>query len=100
MESLVKRIRGLLVSVIIMLFILVSFEAYDLGKQRLEADLFEQRVTEVEKIVENQRDFIIDLYSEYQDAAYRDPNLNGIMAQQLRALEYNLQALQILSNPK
>lgn len=59
--------------------------------------LLEARGATVRSLILRQQTVIGDLYSDYATAAYRDSSIDRISEQQLRAAEFQLQALQVIA---
>jgi Leucine-rich repeat (LRR) protein len=61
------------------------------------AATYQERVEEAQKIVDQQRDGIEDLISDYETAVYDNPSADRIAEQQLIAAEFQIVALQTLA---
>ncbi|MBN2287646.1 MAG: hypothetical protein JXI43_14460 [Tissierellales bacterium] len=90
-------IAGLLAALLLVaaFSIWTTYQQNAIAKERAES--YQARVDEAQAVVEQQRDMITDLTSDYQSAAYDNPAIDRIAEQQLLAAEYQLLALQTLA---
>jgi hypothetical protein len=96
-RSILWIIVGLLVALLVVevFQIVTTFQQNAIARER--AATYEERVKEAQDLVDRQRDLILDLVSDYETAAYDNPNVDRITEQQLLAAEYQLQGLQIIA---
>ena len=72
-----------------------SYKQSQIAAQR--AATYQERVKEAENLVLTQRNLILSMVDDYEQAAYKNPSIERITEQQLIAAEYTLNALQILA---
>lgn len=72
-----------------------TFQQNKIASDRAES--YQTRVDAAQKLVNDQRDLILDLVQDYEDAAYNDPMIERITEQQLLAAEFQLLGLQTLA---
>ena len=86
----------LLLVLVTQVFQIVStFQQNKIASDRAES--YQTRVEAAQKLVKDQRDLILDLVQDYEDAAYNNPMIDRIAEQQLFAAEFQLLGLQTLA---
>ena len=75
--------------------IVSTFQQNKISIERAES--YQTRADTAQKLVEDQRNLIIDLVMDYEDAAYNNPMIDRIAEQQLIAAEFQLLGLQTLA---
>jgi hypothetical protein len=90
-----RNYTGLLTLIAVLLLLLVATNGYSLYVATQRAIAYQERVAEVRKLTDSQREVIAGLITSYRKDAYNNPSIDRIAEQQLLVAEYHLQALQI-----
>lgn len=102
MENTITKIQGwIITALLVFIFIAQAFSIFNTYQQdqinRQRASTYEERVEKAQQVLDRQRDVIFDLITDYENAAYFDPNVDRITEQQLLAAEFQLTALQSIA---
>jgi predicted RND superfamily exporter protein len=95
--SRIARNRPLLIAIAVLLALLVAVSATQLVMNLQANSARDKRAEAAEQLVQSQQSLITSLLTDYQDAAYDDPNVETIYQQQLIASEHILIALHVIA---
>ena len=75
--------------------IVATYQRSQIQAQR--AATYQERVEAAQRLLDQQREFIAEVFDNYHKDAYEDPMIERIAEQQLRASEYQLLVLQTIA---
>jgi len=98
----ITKLQGWIITILLALILVAqgfsifnSFKKDQINRKR--ASTYEERIEEAQNVLDDQRDIIFDLMTEYEDAVYNNPSVDRISEQQLLAEEFQLTVLQSIA---
>jgi uncharacterized membrane protein affecting hemolysin expression len=89
--------RPVLIVIAVLLALLLAVATIQLGIALQQSSQRAERAVAAQALVQSQQSLITSLMTDYEQAAYKDPNVDTIYQQQLIASEHILQALHIMA---